>query len=94
MQIIREDAYLSNLEQILEYIAQDSFSKASDFLSKLDNKINSIVNMPYKYRQSFYHNNKNTRDLIFKGYTIIYIIDPANETIAIIDIFKCINKSQ
>jgi len=41
MQIIREDTYLSNLEQILEYIAQDSFAKASDFLSKLDNKINN-----------------------------------------------------
>ena len=94
MQIIREDTYLSNLEQILEYIAQDSFSKASDFLSKLDNKINNIVNMPYKYRQSSYHNNENTRDLTFKGYTIIYIIDPINETIALIDIFKWTNKPQ
>ncbi|WP_297485553.1 type II toxin-antitoxin system RelE/ParE family toxin [Sulfurimonas sp.] len=92
MQIIREETYISNLEPILEYIAQDSFNKAFDFLSKLDNKITNIVNMPYKYRQSLYYNDTNIRDLIFKGYTIIYIIDLENKTIAIIDIFKWINK--
>ena len=32
----------------------------------------------------------NVRDLVFKGYTVPYIID--NETIVIIDIFKWENR--
>lgn len=46
--------------------------------------------MPFKYRQSIHHNDFNTRDLIFKGYTIPYIID--NDLIVIVDIFKWENR--
>jgi hypothetical protein len=37
-----------------------------------------------------HHDDINVRDLIFKGYTITYIID--NEIIVIIDIFKWENR--
>ncbi len=30
--------------------------------------------MPYAYRKSIYFNDKNIRDLIFKGYTIVFLI--------------------
>jgi plasmid stabilization system protein ParE len=70
MQIIREEAYLFSLETILDFIAKDSVNKAFNFLSGLDNKINNLANMPYKYRKSLYYKDKNIRDLIFKGYTI------------------------
>jgi hypothetical protein len=30
--------------------------------------------MPYAYRKSIYFNDKNIRDLIFKGYTIVFRI--------------------
>lgn len=92
MQIIREETYLFSLEFILDYIAKDSVNKAFSFLNSLDNKINNLVNMPYKCRASLYYKDKNIRDLIFKGYTIPYLIDSNNDTIAILDIFKWINK--
>jgi len=92
MQIIREETYLLSLEIILDYIANDSINRAFDFLSKLDNKINNLVNMPYKCRASLYYKDDNIRDLIFKGYTIPYLIDSRKETIVILDIFKWINK--
>jgi len=92
MQIIRDINYLTNLDVILDYIARDSFHKASVFLSKLDNMINNIVNFPYKYRKSFCYDDEDIRDLVFKGYTIPYLIDTKNDQIIILDIFKWINK--
>ena len=92
MQIIREETYLLSLEIILDYIAKDSINRAFDFLSKLDNKINNLVNMPYRCRASVYYEDDDIRDLIFKGYTISYLIDTNNEKIVILDIFKWINK--
>jgi hypothetical protein len=42
------------------------------------------------YRKSNYHDNENIRDLIFKGYTVIYEIQ--EDTIYILDIFKWMDK--
>ena len=75
MQIIRDSNYISNLDYILDFIAKDSFNKAFVFLNKLDHKINTIAEMPYKSRKSLYYQNDEIRDYIFKGYTIPYLID-------------------
>ena len=48
--------------------------------------IENIVSFPYKYRKSYYFEDESYRDLIYKGYTIIYKID--EQTIKILDIFK------
>lgn len=48
--------------------------------------------MPYKYRKSFYYDDINVRDMIFKGYTIPYLIDEKNNKIVLLDIFKWIDK--
>ncbi len=48
--------------------------------------------MPYKYRESFYYVNQNIRDMVFKGYTVPYLIDNDNNQIVILDIFKWVNK--
>jgi len=92
MQIIRDNNYLASLDNVMQFIAQDSFNKALIFLDKLDYAINNIPNFPYKHRQSFYYTNEDIRDLIFKGYTIPYLIDNGNNQIVILDIFKWINK--
>jgi len=44
--------------------------------------------MPYKFRPSIYFTNENIRDLIFKGYTIIYKIDVSKDIITVIAIKK------
>ena len=45
--------------------------------------------MPFKFRQSIYFQDENIRDLIFKGYTIVYRVDAIKEIITIIGIKKC-----
>jgi len=74
--------------EIWNFISKDSVNKADDFLNQLENKILELVYMPYKFRKSFYYDDENIRDLIFKGYTIPYYIDKKNDIILILDIFK------
>jgi len=88
MQIHRSDKFEYRLFQILDYIAQDKLNSAIKFNRNLQNQINKLVYFPYKFRKSFYYDNENIRDLIFKGYTIPYLIDKKNNKIVILDIFK------
>ncbi|MDT8339129.1 MAG: type II toxin-antitoxin system RelE/ParE family toxin [Sulfurimonas sp.] len=86
MRIEKNPSFNDKLFSILKYIAINNPANAKKFKKKLDEKITALVNMPFKYRQSIHFDDLNTRDLIFKGYTIPYIID--NNVIIIIDIFK------
>jgi len=88
MQIIRDEFYLSKIDEIIDYMASNSVVVAINFLNKLDRKIDNLTNMPFKFRQSIYYTNENIRDLIFKGYTIPYLVDEEKELIVVLDIFK------
>jgi hypothetical protein len=92
MQIIRDTNYLQKLQSIMEYIAQDSVNQALNFQVELDEIIYDIPNMPFKYRKSIYFNDKNIRDLIFKGYVVPYKIDTIKNQIIIIGINKYMEK--
>lgn len=76
----------------MEFIAQDSVNQAIKFQVELDEIIDDIPNMPFKYRKSIYFNDNNIRDLIFKGYVIPYKIDTAKNQIIIIGINKYMEK--
>ena len=67
-------------------------NQAIKFQVELDEIIDSIPNMPFKYRKSIYWNDNNIRDLIFKGYVIPYKIDTAKNQIIIIGINKYMEK--
>ena len=92
MQIIRNISYLQKLQFIMEFIAEDSVNQAIKFQVELDEIINDITNMPFKYRKSIYFNDNNIRDLIFKGYVVPYKIDTAKNQIIIIGINKYMEK--
>ena len=88
MIINRSPRYLKELFKILNYIAQDKISASEKFKNELDEIIENLPNFPYKYRQSIYFQNKNIRDMIYKGYTIIYRIKPIKNEIEILRIFN------
>ncbi len=88
MDIIRKREYLDELKHILSFIAKDSIERAKYFRQQLDSRIDDLVNFPYKYRQSLHHDSIEVRDLIFKGYTIVYRINTPEEKIEVIEIFK------
>lgn len=92
MYIVRKRDYLSALKIILSFIAEDSKNRALNFKSQLDNKINNLINFPYKFKQSKNYDDENVRDMIFKGYTITYLIENDKDRISILDIYKWVDK--
>ncbi len=88
MQIKRSRKYLAKLFSILDHIAKDKVTASQKFKNDLDKKIEDITHFPYKNRQSIYFDNENIRDMIFKGYTIVYEINSDEKIIEILDIFN------
>ena len=76
----------------MKFISFDSKTRALAFKSEIDNQINNLVNMPYKCRKSLYFENDKIRDLIYKGYTIVYKIDEIKNIIIIIGMKKYQNE--
>jgi hypothetical protein len=58
------------------------------FRDELRQHLSTLPHFPYKFRQSIHYDDSHIRDYIFKGYTIPYLIDTANDTIVVLDIFK------
>jgi len=88
MKIEKSQDYLDSLKDVLVHIAKDSKQASGDFLKNTNIKIRDLTYFPYKYRKSIYFNDVDTRDLIYKGYTIPYEVDVENNTIVIIGITK------
>lgn len=88
MKILKTKHYNNELKTILSYIAKDKISASRDFYNKLNKQIKELYNFPYKYRQSIYFINKNIRDMIFEGYTIIYEVDLEENLIIVLSIFN------
>ncbi len=92
MKIIRRREYLIALKVILVFIAKDSKNRALHFKNQLDAKIEDLDHFPYKFKQSKNHHDENVRDMIFKGFTITYLVEKHKEKIYILDIYKWIDK--
>ena len=88
MQISKLRRYKNQLTTILTHIAKDKIMASEKFYHDLNEAIEEIPNFPYKYRKSIYFDNDNIRDMIFKGYTIIYRINIEKKLIEIIRIFN------
>jgi plasmid stabilization system protein ParE len=88
LRIEKDDKFTYNLKTIFRFIAHDSKARAIQFNNSLFNAVNRLPDMPYRYRASYYYDDKKIRDLIFKGYTIPYLIDEARDKIILLDIFK------
>lgn len=75
MKLRFEKEFVFSLEKKIQFIALDSPNAAKAFQKGLLEQCKAVLEMPYKCRQSIYHNDNNIRDLIYKGYTIIYAIE-------------------
>ncbi|MGB3752200.1 MAG: type II toxin-antitoxin system RelE/ParE family toxin [Arcobacteraceae bacterium] len=72
MKIIETQRYKVQLREITLNIKKDKPQASVKFAKDLKEQINNISNMPKKYRKSEYYEDENIRDMIFRGYTIIY----------------------
>lgn len=88
MIIIYQPRFIDSFANILDYISIDSKNNAINFKKDIKERIENIPSMPFKCRKSIYFNDDNIRDLIFKGYTIVYKINEKDETLLIVGIKK------
>ena len=88
MKIIYDPRFINSFNKIWDYIAQDSKNRANEFKKGLKKSIEEIDYMPYKYRKSIYFDDDSIRDLIYKGYTVVYKIDEEQSIITILGIKK------
>ena len=86
MKIIETKKFKKEIKTIALYIKKDKPSVSIEFVSALKEQINDLVNFPYKYRKSIYFDDENIRDMIFRGYTIIYEVK--ENSIEVISIFN------
>ncbi len=74
MRLIIEDVFKFKLNRQIDYIAGDKPQAAKKLKKDVISRIKSIPKNPKIYRKSFYFDDENIRDLIFKGYTISFKI--------------------
>lgn len=80
-------SFVNRLEGFVEIIAQDKPSTAKKFRKDIINACKEIHNFPYKHRKSLYFDNEDIRDLVHKGFVVIYKID--GDTIKVFAFINC-----
>jgi plasmid stabilization system protein ParE len=88
MRIEKLPRFNDELETIVLFIADESQSRALKFYDELILKIKQIPLAPLSYRQREKIKSKNVRELIFKGYTIPFLIDIEEDKIIVLGIFN------
>ena len=86
MNIILTKAFKKSLDEIVEFIAKDSPNRAFAFRDRILDKIKTLTFMPFRCRKNAVLDDKNVRDLIYKGYVIVFRVNSDN--IEILQIFK------
>jgi plasmid stabilization system protein ParE len=72
------------LNEQVEFIAKDKPSAARKFKSEIIGRIKSVTQMPYKNRKSIFFDREDIREIIYKGYIVVYKINERENSIAIL----------
>ena len=77
-------SFRDKLNEQVEYIAKDKPRAARKFKTDILKRIKEIPSMPFACRRSIFFDREDIRDLIYKGYIVVYKVD---ETEGIITVF-------
>ena len=86
MQIVQSERFISELNQISDFIAQDSVDRATNFQSELLEHLKTISEQPYSCRKSQNFDDEKVRDFIFKKYVVPYFVGESE--ILLLGIYK------
>lgn len=76
--------FKDDLHEILDFIGADNPNAAEKFSYEIYAKIDTLKFMPFRCRR--HKNYENIRDLLFKGYIIVFLVE--NLHIEILGIYK------
>jgi len=88
MRLEKLERFNEELEIIVLFIAEDSQSRALKFYDELIVKIEQIPLSPLIYREREKSKDEHVRELIFKGYTVPFLIDKEEDKVVILGIFS------
>lgn len=74
MRLVLEESFLDRLERQLDFIALDSPARARKFGTALMKAVRQIPENPMHCRKSIYFDDPNIRDMVFRGYTVVFRI--------------------
>ena len=85
--IVYKERFEFELAFITEFIAsRDGYQRAEKFYNEIYAQIDKIPFMPFRFRQNTEANDKNIRELIFKGYKVPFHV--SSDKIEILGIYK------
>lgn len=88
MKIKVSKSFRNKLNKQIDYIAKDKPVAARKFKNEIISRINGISNMPYQNRKSIFFDDKEIRDMIFKGYIVVYKINRLKKVIEVFGFAK------
>lgn len=81
-------SFRDKLNHQVEFIAKDKPGAARKFKTEILRRIKEIPQMPFKNRKSIFFEKDEIRDLVFKGYIIVYRINYADDSIEVFGFTK------
>ena len=88
MHIRYKKSFEHQLVAIVNHIAKDKVGASIHFANELEERISLIPDHPFQYKPSIYFENKNIRDMTYKGYTINYKVNFEEDAIEVLRIFN------
>jgi plasmid stabilization system protein ParE len=85
-------SFRDKLNEQVEYIAKDKPGAARKFKSDVLKRIQDIPSMPFACRISIFFDREDIRDLVFKGYIIVYKVDESEGMITVFGFSKYQNQ--
>lgn len=85
-EVVYTSEFKANLDTILDFIGDDNPKAAAKFGNELLDKIDTLDFMPFRCRQHLDNGDKNIRDLVFKGYVIVFRV--IENEVRILGIYK------
>lgn len=81
-------SFRDKLNHQVEFIAKDKPGAARKFKTEILRRIKEIPHMPLKNRKSIFFEKDEIRDLVFKGYIIVYRINNEDNSIEVFGFTK------
>lgn len=88
MKIEVTSAFRDKLKRQIRYISKDKPQAARKFNQLVFQEIRKLSDNPKKNRKSIFFEDENIRDLIVKGYLIIYEILPNENKMVVFGFYK------
>lgn len=88
MKIEIQDSFSHKLSRQIDFISSDKPKAARKFKADLIKRIKGLSQFPFRYKQSTYFKDDTIREMVFKGYTIVYKVDSAKSVIRVFGLIK------